>query len=194
MPRTNRSRLYKAQCDDRERRLVALAKYRAERRKLCDYAKDMGINIRTAQKDQREYVRRLTMTTDVEISIERQRVMEELNALKVDLLNPKIDPDKKVGLALAIIDREVDLLGLNAPTRSESKNLNVNLTEAPLALAFYDRMSFEWRGVPVERWEDAFLALRTVLQQFKPAQKPLKEEVAEICQRFLPASVPQEDK
>src|ERR1700722_7040197 len=114
----NYSRLYKAQLDDRERRLQALARYRAEGRKLCDFAKEMGIDIRTAQRDQKEYVRRLTMNTNEEIGFERSRVLHELNDLKVDLHNPAIDADKKVALALAIIDREVDLLGLNAPTKS----------------------------------------------------------------------------
>ena len=113
----NLSRLYKAQRDDRERRLVALARYRAERRTLRQYAEDMGISARCAVNDQKEYIRRLVQMSNDVISAERERVLNELTALKANLRNPAIDADKKVSLALAIIDREVGIIGLNAPTK-----------------------------------------------------------------------------
>lgn len=82
---------------------------------------------------------------------------------------------------------EMDLLGTAAPTRSHSTSLNVNAdVTTPLAFDFYDRQCFEWKGVPRDRWEEAFLAVRAALQPFKAAQKHIKDEVTEICQRFLP--------
>jgi predicted transcriptional regulator len=114
----------------------------------------------------------------------------DLQALKAEAAGiPKLA--QKIEVLLAILDREMKLLGTAAPTRTESKNVNVNV-EAPLAMDFYNRMSYEWRGVLVDRWEEAFLAVRETLAQFKTPQKPLKEEVAEICKRFPP--MPEEPK
>ncbi len=140
MPRKrNYSRLYKAQMDDRERRLVILARYRAERRKLCDYAKEMGITVRTAQKDQKEYVRRLVQMSHDQIDFERQRVFHELGELKAELQVLRASLAASVGMpikdrlqiALQIIDRDVvvmkreaELLGLDAPSKSITAHID----------------------------------------------------------------------
>src|ERR1035441_708992 len=118
MPRYHPTPMHKKQTDAREHRLVALGRYRAERIPLWKYAEDFGIARRTAQGDQAEYIRRLVAMSNDAIDFERSRVLHELADLKMDLRDPTISADKKVALALGIIDREVDLLGLNAPTKS----------------------------------------------------------------------------
>jgi hypothetical protein len=172
----NYSRLYKAQCDDRERRLQALAKYRAEGRKLCDFAKEVGIDIRTAQRDQKEYVKRLVAMSNTEIDFERQRQFHEIGELKTELqvLRTRLAqseglPTKdRLQIALQIIDRDVDimkreseLLGLDAPTKTESKNLNVNLDAVdPATLPEYRRWLYETRFMDAAQKEKAFQLIR----------------------------------
>jgi hypothetical protein len=58
----------------------------------------------------------------------------ELSELKAQLVSPAITPAKKVELALAIIDREIDLLGTKAPTKSISATFSA--TSDPAYLDF----------------------------------------------------------
>lgn len=143
----------------------------------------------TITRDVRELNKGWITTTiqDFAASADEQYIW--LQGLKADLANPKIKPDRRIELALSILDREMKLLGTAAPTRSHSTSLNVNAdVTAPLAFDFYDRQCFEWKGVPRDRWEEAFLAVRDALQPFKVAQRNIKDEVATICQKFLPAA------
>ncbi len=58
----------------------------------------------------------------------------ELSELKAQLVSPAISAVKKVELALAIIDREIDLLGTKAPTKSISATFSA--TSDPAYLDF----------------------------------------------------------
>jgi hypothetical protein len=51
----------------------------------------------------------------------------ELQALKLACHQGSIKPDRAIELLLAIMDREMRLLGTAAPTKSESKSLNVTV-------------------------------------------------------------------
>ena len=50
----------------------------------------------------------------------------ELAELKAQLMDNRIKPDRKVELALSIIDREIKLLGTAAPTKSIQAHISAN--------------------------------------------------------------------
>ena len=56
----------------------------------------------------------------------------ELSELKAQLVSPAISAVKKVELALAIIDREIDLLGTKAPSKSISATFSASSDPAYL--------------------------------------------------------------
>jgi hypothetical protein len=69
----------------------------------------------------------------------------ELSELKAQLVSPNIPPVKKVELALAIIDREIDLMGTKAPSRSIQARIEAEVD--PDQLVGYRRFVYETRGL-----------------------------------------------
>ncbi len=69
----------------------------------------------------------------------------ELSELKAQLVSPNIPPVKKVELALAIIDREIDLLGTKAPTKSIQARIDADVD--PEQLIGHRRFVHETRGL-----------------------------------------------
>lgn len=55
----------------------------------------------------------------------RQKQLEELESLRAELKNDKIKPDRRIDLALSILDREIRLLGTEAPSRSVNVHQSV---------------------------------------------------------------------
>lgn len=76
------------------------------------------------------------LTSDMSESVQEYRAQQiiELSELKAQLANDKIKPEKRIELALSIIDREIDLTGTKAPTKSISARFSA--TEDPLYLEF----------------------------------------------------------
>ena len=91
------------------------------------------------------------LTTDMSDSVQEYRAAQliELSELKAQLVSPNIPPVKKVELALAIIDREIDLLGTKAPSRSIQARIAAEVD--PDQLVGYRRFVYETRGAGPER-------------------------------------------
>lgn len=149
-----------------------------------EIAAAMGVHPTTVTRKLKKVVKELARTNPEGLLEARlqQRAIFEL--MEEALVSGKIEPD--VARAWQSIRDSISrLMGYDAPSKSQSVHVNVEATVPP-AYDFYDRVCFEFKGVPRDRWEEAFLAVRAVLQPFKAAQKNIKDEVAEICQKFLP--------
>ena len=83
------------------------------------------------------------LTTDMSDSVQEYRAARsaiELSELKAQLVSPAISAVKKVELALAIIDREIDLLGTKAPTKSIQARIDADVD--PEQLVGYRRFVY----------------------------------------------------
>lgn len=86
----------------------------------------------------------------------------ELSELKAQLVSPNIPPVKKVELALAIIDREIDLLGTKAATKTITANINTDVD--PEQLVGYRRFVYETSGLTTEQVESVYQFARKMLR------------------------------
>jgi hypothetical protein len=165
MPKRNASRKHQAELDERERRLAILGKYRAERRKLTEYAEDMGITYRTAQRDAALYRERLLMAVDDLIEQEREaaklRLQELEDDLEAALTAGTMGLKDRIELARGILKDRRELLGLDAPKKTVSQNTNLNLDAVdPTTLPEYRRWLYETRFMDAAAKEKAFQLIR----------------------------------
>ena len=58
----------------------------------------------------------------------RQKQLAELEGLRAELKNDKIKPDRRIDLALSILDREIRLLGTEAPSKAIVGHVRENTT------------------------------------------------------------------
>ncbi len=103
----------------------------------------------------------------------------ELSELKSQLVSPSISAVKKVELALAIIDREIDLLGTKAPTKSISARIDADVD--PEQLIGYRRFVAETRGLDQGAIESVYqyarrLSRPDVIDHAPPRESELWEE------------------
>ena len=103
----------------------------------------------------------------------------ELSELKAQLVSPNIPPVKKVELALAIIDREIDLLGTKAPTKSIQARIDADVD--PEQLIGYRRFVHETRGLDQDAIESVYqfarqLSRPDVVEHAPPQESELWEE------------------
>ena len=114
----NRSYKHLAELDNRERRLIVLARFRQERRTLQAYADETGISKTTAINDKKIFMERLRGATDDEVQAYRTAQLEELDELRLVAHDQSISKKDRVTLILSILDREIDLVGSAAPSKS----------------------------------------------------------------------------
>jgi hypothetical protein len=119
---------------DKERRLVAVAGALGSAQPLTEVAKQLGVSYKTAKRDKAEIMRRLQDASGQAIEGFRAEQLIELSELKAQLLSPLIKADRKVELALAIIDREMKLLGTASPTTSITAHVKTEFS--PLVQRF----------------------------------------------------------
>jgi hypothetical protein len=109
------------------------------------------------------------------------QVLSELSDLKETLNNPAIKPDRKIELTLAILDRRVDILGLNAPKKAIVGHVTQNT-------AVQYRFLEHAHGLSAEQIEEAFRFMddlprkRVSIADCFPGQQPTKllEDGSEI--------------
>jgi hypothetical protein len=171
----NNSRKTKAEQDARSLRLVKLADYRSRGRPLTEYSRDVcmkpGIEpesaYRTALRDQAEFLRRQREMTDEAINIDALAQADRINDMFLETLEMRgrlersrasLTADKQLALALAIVsqdirimERQAALLGLDAPKKTESKNLNVTVN-TQIQYQFLERLSGREHALP-DIWE-----------------------------------------
>jgi hypothetical protein len=161
----NRSYKHAAELDNRERRLIVLARFRQERRTLQDYADETGVSKTTAISDKKIFMERLHGDVDSEIHIYRQCQLAELNELRAQLKSPSIKDDRKIELALSILDREADLLGTWAPAKSITAHVDA---------AQLDPLYLDIRGVLQDLEEDDQQMALGLLREFAATKvKPI---------------------
>lgn len=101
------------------------------------------------------------------------QVLSELSELKETLNNPGIKPDRKIELTLAILDRRVDILGLNAPKKAIVGHVTQNT-------AVQYRFLEHAHGLSAEQIEEAFSFMdnlprkRVSIADCFPGQQPTK--------------------
>jgi hypothetical protein len=84
-----------------------------------------------------------------------------LEELRSDLSNVTIKPDRKIELALGILDRMMKLEGTAAPTSVQSTSVNLNLDAVdPATLPEYRRWLYETRFMDSAAKEKAFQLIR----------------------------------
>ena len=106
------------------------------------------------------------MAVDDLIGQEREAAKLRLQELEDDLestlANGTIGMKDRITLALDILKDRRELLGLDAPKKTESKNVNFNLDAVdPATLPEYRRWLFETRFMDAAQKEKAFQLIRT---------------------------------
>lgn len=118
----------------RDRRRVDVAQDLANGFTVRESAESQGVSKDTIVKDRKAIAGRHLAEADETIQEYRAAQLIELTELKALLVSPGLSLAKKVELSLAIIDREIDLTGTKAPTKSISARFSA--TEDPLYLEF----------------------------------------------------------
>jgi hypothetical protein len=101
-----------------------VAKELADGAKVGEAAETLGVHRNTVSFHKRG----LGELASDSVQEYRAAQLIELSELKAQLVSPAISAAKKVELALAIIDREIDLLGTKAPSRSISARIDASAT------------------------------------------------------------------
>jgi len=121
------------------------------------------------------------LTADMSDSVQEYRAAQliELSELKAHLVSPAISAVKKVELALAIIDREIDLLGTKAPAKSVQARIDADVD--PEQLVGYRRFVYETRGLDQDAIESVYqfareLSRPDVIDHAPPRESELWEE------------------
>ena len=127
----------------------------------------------TVRRDVGRLGRQWTATIVQDFAASAEEEYRWLQELKMDLSDPKIKADRRIELALAILDREMKLLGTAAPTKS---------IQAHVSSAQLDPLYLDVRGVLQDLEEDDQEAGLELLREFARSRvKPL----------ILDAAVPQ---
>lgn len=79
----------------------------------------------------------------------RHKQLAELESLRAELKNEKIKPDRRIDLALSILDREIRLLGTEAPSKAIVGHVRENTT-------IQNRFLEHAHGLSAEQIEEAF--------------------------------------
>jgi hypothetical protein len=138
----------------RDRRRVDVAQDLADGVNVTDSAKNIGVSRETIYKDRKAIVGRFQSQADETVQEYRAAQLIELSELKAQLVSPAISAVKKVELALAIIDREIDLLGTKAATKTITANINADVD--PEQLVGYRRFVYETRGLDRDSIESVY--------------------------------------
>jgi hypothetical protein len=159
--RKNRAYQHIAELDSRERRLVRIAQLRQQRtppdQAVELYMEEFGVCRATYFNDRKEFVKRLRGATDDEVQAYRTAQLEELDELREVAKDATISKSKRVELILAILDREIDLVGSNAPSRSQSTSVNINADVVdPATLPEYRRFLHATRYMNAAKKEKMF--------------------------------------
>jgi hypothetical protein len=155
----NRSRKHRAELDARERRILAIPTFKAKGRTRKEYAAEFGISYKTAKSDWGLFLERQQAVAQkmLEGSVGEEYIwIQELK----DELTQVATPERRIELALAILDREMRLLGTAAPTRSVTAHVNTPDEVDPATLPEYRRWLYETRYMSAEQKEKAFQLIR----------------------------------
>jgi hypothetical protein len=112
----------------------------------------------TITRDVRELGKGWAAATVQDFAASADEQYRFLQGLKVDLADPKIKADRRIELALSILDREMKLLGTAAPTKSIQAHVSSSAKLDPL-----------------------YLAVRSVLQDLEDAEQ---QEGLELLRQF----------
>jgi hypothetical protein len=122
----------------RERALTVVSQAMVEGRPLKDLVPELGCSYKTILRYRDLLMKRTTENNDLTIDDYRQAQLLELAELKEKLESPNIKDDRKVELALSIIDREIKLLGTAAPEKLQVTGPQLNPTYLAIAKAMAD--------------------------------------------------------
>jgi hypothetical protein len=161
-----------AQTDARELRLAKLAEYRQKRLTLAQYARDLGINYRTALRDVEEFKDRQVAMSEDFVNADSMIQEEEIGALKLELIDLKaMARDNRLTLkdqlaaALACIDRQVKIMereaslhGWDAPKKTASVNTNLTIDATSRFHQFIEAAA----GLDEGQFAEALLMLRGI--------------------------------
>jgi hypothetical protein len=91
---------------------------------VAEIAQQQGVHPKTITRDKQALMTTLRHTNAENVEAYRQEQLDELSLWRDTLSSSKIKDDRKVELALAILDRQIKLLGTAAPSKSMSLNLH----------------------------------------------------------------------
>ena len=122
-----------------ETRRKEVVRYIADGVTLKDAAKELGVSYITAKRDKAAVMDQMRKETKTEAQAWRDQHIAELNKLRDQLQDFLIPPEKRIELALRIIAQDAKLKGTEAPSRSVSTNVNVELTNVDSLYARFVR-------------------------------------------------------
>jgi transposase-like protein len=123
---------------DREHCIAAVARALAEGRPLSELAPELGRSYKQILRYKDLLMSQIQTGTRITMEEYRADQLEELAELKSKLEDPAIKPDRKVELALSIIDREIKLLGTAAPEKLQVSGPQLNPMYLAIAKAMAD--------------------------------------------------------
>ncbi len=123
---------------DREQCIAAVARALAEGRPLIELTPELGRSYKQILRYKDFLMGKLRGETETTLAEYKQAQLEELAELKAKLESPNIKDDRKVELALSIIDREIKLLGTAAPEKLQVTGPQLNPMYLAIAKAMAD--------------------------------------------------------
>jgi hypothetical protein len=123
---------------DREQCISAVARALAEGRPLSELAPELGRSYKQILRYKDLLMKQIQTGTRTTMEEYRAEQLAELAELKSKLEDPSIKPDRKVELALSIIDREIKLLGTAAPEKLQVSSSQLNPMYLAIAKAMAD--------------------------------------------------------
>jgi hypothetical protein len=118
-----------------------------------ELARALHVNRDTIAEDRKHLMSIASGEAKTEMVLYREQQLAELVELRDVLQDPKIKPDRKVELTLAIIDREMRLTGTAAPTKSISAHIDGGVQVLPIEEQYEYKQAFA--GLyPDERLEE----------------------------------------
>jgi len=144
----------------RERALMVVARAMAENRPLKELEPELGLSYKTILRYRDVLMNRMRESNETTIEEYRQEQLADLAELKEKLESPTIKDDRKVELALSIIDREIRLLGTAAPSKAIVGHVPADID--PEKLVGYRRFVFETRFMDAVTLEKVFEFCRTL--------------------------------
>lgn len=177
IPEKNQNKGSKALARDRRRSEAALDA--AGGLTVRESAERLGVSKDTVVKDRKAVMKRFQSEAADTVAEHRAGQLIELAELKAQLVSPAIHPTDKVKLALAVIDREIQLLGTAAPTRSITARIDADVD--PAQLVGYRRFVYETRGLDQLGLEEVYLFARGMerpetVEHLPPESSELWEE------------------
>jgi DNA-binding CsgD family transcriptional regulator len=155
--------------ENRVRRHVELARLLRDNPDATniELARALHVNRDTIAEDRKHLMSVVNGEAKTEMVLYREQQLAELVGLRDVLSDPKIKPDRKVELTLAIIDREMRLTGTAAPTKSVVGHVNATENLGP-----YRKFVLACSGLDLDQIEQLLVMAREMPRISRPRPEP----------------------